>query len=257
MILRAALVCVLAATGAQACRVSPETQAIAGSMTQSGDQAAWYRDPTDIYGHGIMGNIPDALTLVVASPRSANSCGVFSVAAGDGHVFEDTAPRLVDVTGDGIPEVIAVRSSVTQGAQLVVYAEGPEDRLTVLAETPYIGRRNRWLAPAAWADLDGDGAVEIAFVDRPHLAKTLRIWRFSDGALTEVAAASGVTNHRIGDEIIHGGLRTCDGGPEMILASADWTEVLALRFDGREIKARRLGTNTPTAMQEAMNCSFP
>jgi hypothetical protein len=51
----------------------------------------------------------------------------------------------------------------------------PDVRL--LAATPHIGSANRWLAPIGAADLDGDGRVEIAYVDRPHLARTLRIWR--------------------------------------------------------------------------------
>ena len=38
------------------------------------------------------------------------------------------------------------------------------------------------LAPLGAADLDGDGKIELAYIDRPHLAKILRIWRFDDGA---------------------------------------------------------------------------
>jgi hypothetical protein len=48
-----------------------------------------------------------------------------------------------------------------------------------LASTPWIGQRFRWLAPVAAADLDGDGAMELAYVDRPHLARTLRVWRIA------------------------------------------------------------------------------
>ena len=84
-------------------------------------------------------------------------------------------------------------------------AEGGDLRL--VAATPNIGQRNRWLAPVAAADLDGDGATEIAYVDRPHLARRLRIWRFEGGSLTEIAALPGLTNHRIGEAFITGGLR--------------------------------------------------
>ena len=107
---------------------------------------------------------------------------------------------------------------VSQGAALALYsAEGK------LAETPHIGTRFRWLAPIGATDLDGDGHVELAYIDRPHLAKTLRIWRYRDSVLTEIAALPGFTNHRIGEDFISGGLRDCGTGPEMIVASANWS----------------------------------
>jgi len=56
------------------------------------------------------------------------------------------------------------------------------------------------------ADLDGDGFVEVAFIDRPHLAKVLRVWRYVDGDFAEVAVMDGVTNHRIGEPDIAGGI---------------------------------------------------
>ncbi|WP_179379032.1 FG-GAP repeat domain-containing protein [Jannaschia marina] len=222
---------------------------------QDGITSAWYELPTDIYGHDIMGDVPDALRLTATSTTSTFSCGTIYGAAGDGHVFEDTAPRVADVDGDGRAEVIAVRSSLTQGAQLVIYADaGNGLSLEVLAATPYIGRRNRWLAPAAVGDLDGDGHVEIAYVDRPHLAKTLRIWRYAEGDFLEVAAAGGVTNHAIGDEVIHGGLRDCGAGPEIVLSNADRTRMLAVTFDGAAITARDIGAFTPAAAVDAVTC---
>ena len=105
----------------------------------------------------------------------------------------------------------------------------------------------------AAADLDGDGAIEIAYVDRPHLAKTLRVWRFVDGALHEVAAATGYSNHRIGWDYIAGGLRTCGARPEMILASGDWTRIVAVTFDGT-FAARDLGAYGADRMAATMAC---
>jgi hypothetical protein len=54
-----------------------------------------------------------------------------------------------------------------------------------------------------------------------------------DGRLTEVAAAPGFTNHRIGERDIAGGIRDCGAGPEMVVADGDWRNVMAVRFDGR------------------------
>jgi hypothetical protein len=176
-----------------------------------------------------------------------------AVAAGPGHVFEDVAPRLADIDGDGAPEIVAVRASFAQGAQLVVYA-ARDGRLTLLAATPYVGQANRWLAPAAIGDLDGDGAVEIAYVDRPHLARTLRVLRWDGAGLSEVAAVSGVTNHRIGEPFISGGPRDCGAGPEIVLASADWTRMLAVRFDGRSLRARDIGPWSRAGAEAALRC---
>ncbi|SDY83756.1 Repeat domain-containing protein [Jannaschia faecimaris] len=219
-----------------------------------GIRGAWYEQATDVYGHGIMGKVADAERLVVHVQRDGEGgCPYVRTEAGEDHVFEDIAPRVADVDGDGRSEIITVRSSLTQGAQLVVYALR-RDTLQILAATPYIGRRHRWLAPAAVGDLDGDGHIEIAYVDRPHLAKTLRIWRYAHGELREVASAGDLTNHAIGDEVIHGGLRDCGQGPEIVLSDAGRDRMLAVTFDGETFVARDIGAFTPLAAELAVAC---
>jgi hypothetical protein len=91
------------------------------------------------------------------------------------------------------------------------------------------------------ADLDGDGRIEIAYVETPHLAGVLRIWAFAPGGLTEIASAPGFSNHRIGDGFISGGLRTCDGVPEIVTADLGWSRLRAARLAGRDIVVRDLG----------------
>ncbi|KKK71257.1 hypothetical protein LCGC14_2915730, partial [marine sediment metagenome] len=150
--------------------------------------------------------------------------------------FEDIAPRLVDVTGDGAPEVLVIETDVNRGAALAIY--GPEGKIT---ETPHIGQSNRWLAPLGAADLDGDGAIEIAYVDRPHLARVLRVWRFANGSLSEVAQMEGLTNHRIGEQYISGGIRDCGGVPEVVLADADWQRVVAVTLKDGQLAQRDIG----------------
>jgi hypothetical protein len=205
-----------------------------------------YASPTNRYPHGVLGDDREYGALVL---RFASG-GERQFILPETSVFEDTAPRLADLDGDGAPEVIVVESDQSKGARLVVY--GQDGRITA---TPYIGTRFRWLAPLGAADLDGDGVMEIAFVDRPHLAKTLRIWRYKSATLTQVATFAGVTNHRIGEEDIAGGIRTCEDGPEMILADASWQSLLALRFDGNEITLRQIGIDTTRpAFADAMAC---
>lgn len=224
----------------------------------TGISSAWFEEPTARYDHGVLGDAIEAGRLAVYSDDDAvDSCGSKQVHLETSHVFEDTKPRLVDVNGDGRVEVVVVRSHVQQGAQLVIYADvAGEPELQLIAQTPYIGRKHRWLAPVGAADLDGDGAIEVAYIDRPHLAKTLRIWRFTSAGLVEVAAASGLTNHRIGEADIGGGLRICDGLVEMIAADASWQRVIAARFDGSGIVARDMGPyDGRGSFAAAMDCA--
>lgn len=210
---------------------------------------ARYDGPTTRYAHGVLGDAIEhgELVLTLAGGKRKR------IVLPQSRVFEDTAPRLFDVDGDGEREVIVVESDQSRGARLAIYdAEG------LVAATDYIGRANRWLAPAGIgaADLDGDGTVELAYVDRPHLAKTLRIFRFSKGKLVALADLPGVTNHRIGERDIAGGIRDCGRGAEIVVADAGWTRVLAVRFDGKAFDTRVLGPHEGRAsFKAAMACN--
>ncbi len=218
----------------------------AASVAQGPWRAA-FSEPTDRYGHAIMGDLPEWGRLCLSGPP-----GRACVTLPRTSVFEDIAPRLSDVDGDGALEAVVVESRFTEGAALVIYRlDG--DRLIRIA-TPHIGTRNRWLAPAAIADLDGDGRVELAYIDRPHLAKRLRIWRFEDGALVHVADEDGLTNHRIGEEFITGGLRDCGAAREIVTANANWSRVMAARLERGRITTRDLGPFTPANLARAMAC---
>jgi hypothetical protein len=105
------------------------------------------------------------------------------------------------------------------------------------------------------ADLDGDGLVELAYIDCPHLARLLRVWRFQDGTLVEVAQAEGLTNHRLGDPAISGGLRDCGAGPEMITADARWSRLVASRLVGGRIESRFVAEGVDFAA--ALDCRLP
>jgi len=143
-----------------------------------------------------------------------------------------------------------VESSLRAGARLAIH--GPGGRI---AATPHIGTRNRWLAPVRAADLDGDGHMEIAFVDRPHLAQVLRVWRFRDGALHHVADAGGLTNHKIGWDFIPGGIRHCGDGPEMITAQSGWSQIAATRLAGGALTSRPIAPYSgPNSLDAALAC---
>jgi hypothetical protein len=205
-----------------------------------------YAAPTTRYAHGVLGDAVEwgALRLTLADGRR------LTMTLPESLVFEDVVPRLADLDGDSAPEVITVESSLTKGARLAIY--GPNGRITA---TPHIGQRNRWLAPIGAADMNGDGAMEIAYIDRPHLAKTLRIWRYRDRQLTEIATAKGLTNHKIGWDQIPGGIRHCGEAPEIITADGDWARIMATRMSGAGLTSRPVADYSgPTSLNAALTC---
>jgi len=202
------------------------------------DRPAWpvlarLSGPTDAWDHDVLGGLP-AWTYLEVGAVSCGGCrhgyegGTARLT--DGLVFEDVAPRLWDVTGDGRPEIVVVESHPKTGARLAVWIYSDiGGNLARLAATEFIGQPHRWLAPAGIADFDGDGRLEIAYVDRPHLLKELVFVRLEGDRLVETLRLPGLSNHRIGDSFISGGLRDCGQGPELILASQDWTRVMRVR----------------------------
>ena len=147
---------------------------------------ARYAEPTTRYDHAVLGDDVEwgALVLTLA-PCDGCAGRKVTLRLPPERVFEDLAPRLI--TGDhGRPLAMVVESDTAKGARLALY-----DGTGLYAATPFIGQRHRWLAPLGAADLDGDGHLEIAYIDRPHLAKTLRVWRLRAGKLTQLPPPKG------------------------------------------------------------------
>jgi len=217
--------------------------------------AAWFEAPGDVYPHRVLGAIPEYFVLAARDAAGRETRLDLREAPGPPRVFEDVAPRVVDADGDGTAEIVVVQSDLQDGAQLAIY-EIRGGALALEAATPTIGQRFRWLAPVTIADLDGDGVTDLAYVETPHLGKRLRVWTWAPGGLTEIARTDGVTNHRIGDETISGGLRDCGAGPEMVLADAAWGGLVAVTLaPDRQLERRPLDLPaTPEGFAAAAAC---
>ena len=204
--------------------------------TEDGDLAGLgfdsRKDVPVIYGHGLL----PVVRMTISDPDAWASTYSRLTADLEHAPTPITVDGLASMTLVGIPVNFAPTFTSTPPAST------PEDAAFSYSITA--------------ADLDGDGAMDVAFIDRPHLAKTLRIWRYENATLTQVAALRGVTNHRIGEVDIAGGIRTCNGTPEMLLASANWSDLVAVRWGTNGFTQKRLGsTTTRAAFGQAMACT--
>ncbi len=154
---------------------------------------AWLVMPTDRYRHFVLGARYEAAGVRVE--LADGSSREFILPADS--VFEDREPRLVDLDGDGRNELVLVKSTQGAGAALAVIGLRG-DALGILAETPPIGRANRWMNPAGFGRFTREGTLQIALVRMPHLLGRLEIWEFGPAGLRLMRALDGFANHRIG-----------------------------------------------------------
>ena len=193
--------------------------------------------PTDRYAHGVLG---DAIEWGALQGRNPDGHVVFELRLPDDRVFEDIEARHTALDTDLHNKVVVVESQRRLGAQLSVY-EFDDQSIKKRAATPHIGRANRWLAPAAIADFDGDGLNDIAYVETPHLAGILKIVTLKGDALVPVVEPqAGFSNHRIGQDFITSDTRVCDGVLELLLPDLAWRKLLAVRIESGRILSRSL-----------------
>ena len=208
----------------------------------TGIAAARYVLPTIRYGHGVLGDRVEAGGIWLRDSRG----GEYVLELGADSVFEDITPRLHDLDGDGGAEVIAIRAYLDRGASLsVIDVVGGEAQ--VIAETPPIGRTNRWLNPAGVADYDGDGRAEVALIKTPHIGGVLEIYELRGGTLRREAREVGYSTHAIGSRALDLSASLDvdgDGITDLVLPDQPRTTLVALSFAGgalRTIGRVRLG----------------
>ncbi len=203
-------------------------------------QEAWLTRPTRRYDHAILGDDIEAGGLAVTDRRGRRVELILPGA----EVFEDRMARLADLDGDGADEIIVVHTRKDKGAALAIYAlrgARESERIVRLAESAPIGRPHRWLNPAAIGDFDGDGKVEIAWVETPHIGGILKVARLEGSGekrrLRVLASLGGFSNHQMGSRELQQAVSfdwDGDGHADIILPDAERKrlQVVALR-DGQ------------------------
>ncbi len=219
------------------------------NAAKNGIKTAWYDDATNRYAHGVLGDKIEAGALHAKTAEGKR----LSITLDKSQVFEDIQPRLADIDGDGRNEIITIRSHNQKGAQIAVFGITKEipNKLSLVASTPYIGQSYRWLAPVGIADFDNDGTMDIAYIDRPHLAKILRVWSYRNGSLQQVAQKQGLTNHKIGDSFISGGVQQCDKESSMITVDSNWERVIKTTLKNGKLTSADIGSYTGRANVDA------
>jgi hypothetical protein len=137
---------------------------------------AWYSEPTDRYGHAVLGDRIEAGALAVVDSAGR----LYRTVLAPNFVFEDLTPRLADISGNGKAEVVTIRSQLDAGAAVSIYGLR-RGRIVEIAATEPIGSPNRWLNIAGIADFTGDGRADIALVTTPHIGGRLEIWTLRSG----------------------------------------------------------------------------
>jgi len=155
--------------------------------------AAWLIGATRRYTHGVLGDSLEASGLIVET----NAGKELRLNLPANRVFEDLEPRLIDLDDNSQSEIILVESDLKQGASLAVFGI-VDGRIRKRSATPFIGTANRWLNPLGVGDFDGDGILDIALVETPHIGGILRLYRFTTPKLTLYAEFTGVSTHNLG-----------------------------------------------------------
>lgn len=211
---------------------------------------ARYAEPVERYGHFAPGRPHEYARLTVVTD-DARTLG-FELPPDE--VFEDIAPRLVNLSTGAPPQLLAIISSRQGGARLALI-QLRDGVLAIDAQSRPIGTPMRWLNPVGVVDLDGDGEAEIAAVITPHLGGPLKVYRRvyrrvtrQGGAeLVEIASLAGFSNHLYGSsELALSIPLTVAGAMRLVVPDATRTHLRVVgMLRGRLVETARCALTAP------------
>jgi hypothetical protein len=215
-------------------RALPDARITLGDLDGDGmPEAVVLSDPTERFGHGILGDRVEASTVTVIglTPFGLTLRGRHSLAAA---VYEDLVPVLASLSEDGPSVVLLARSSGEPGTVLAALA-WRDGNLAPLAESPAATPGNDWVHVIGAANLGGDGAPELVAVRVPHSGGVLIALRRKGATLSVVAQAPGFGSHAAGsrnqDQALLADLDG-NGRPEVVLPRQSRVALAALELEG-------------------------
>lgn len=195
------------------------------SATQDSQWLAQYYLPTERYGHGILGDKIEAGGLVMYHDGT-----YYPYILEDNYVFEDLAPRMIDVNADGRPELLCIRSEVNSGAALVIY-ELRERSIRPYAWIEEVGTRFRWLNVVAVKDLDNDDTLDLVWIQTPHIGGILKSTNIAEGKMEVLDEMGGVSNHAIGQRnLCLSALVEIEGKLQMIVPNQSRSKLIYVSY---------------------------
>lgn len=193
------------------------------------------------YPHEALGSAVQASRLAITERRPSPPVSdpkpvpqdVVRIPAGEGAVFEDREPHLVEIAGQG-PAILAIRSYRNRGSALALIGKR-DGAWRPITETPPDGEPFRWLNPVAAGE--SGPATDIALVRRPHLDGLLQIWRLDGDRLVLAAERAGYSNHAFGSPAQDLSVRftAADGTARIAVPTLD-RQALALLSTGSDLK---------------------
>jgi FG-GAP-like repeat len=193
-------------------------------------EAVVLSDPTERFGHGLLGDRLEAAsaTVIGITPFGLTLRARYALATG---VFEDLVPVLAPISEGGRPVVLVARSAPEVGAAVV--ALGWRDgTLVPVAETAKPG--SDWVHVVGAANMVGDGVPEVVTVRVLPVGGVLTALRRKGNGLDVIAQAPGFASHSAGsrneDQVLLADLDG-NGWPEVIVPRQSRVAVAALELD--------------------------
>lgn len=206
-------------------RIQPDTEVGRGKLHVD---RAWLADPTGRIPSSALGSALGAESLMVLLRNGQK----LQVTLPQDRVFEDLAPRVVDLDRDGLEEILVVESDRRLGASLAVYGMRiGQPNLVKLGASPFAGQPMRWLHPLGTGDFDGDGWLDIALVESPEIGGSVVLYRYQQGRFNEIGRYFGVSTHETGSRelrttrIVRGQTRD-----HLLVPDQSWKKLLLLSW---------------------------